>query len=103
MRVQDLSTTGMALEIGEVEAGYFDKGMIFQKVDLIFSDDTIQIPAAKIVYVVNYISNDRSAKKYKVGIHFENLISSIDDKLGRKINSLLRLTDAKKDFEKFLK
>jgi c-di-GMP-binding flagellar brake protein YcgR len=103
MRVQDLSTTGMALEIGEVEAGYFDKGMIFQKVDLIFSDDTIQIPAAKIVYVVNYISNDRSTKKYKVGIHFENLISSIDDKLGRKINSLLRLTDAKKDFEKFLK
>lgn len=103
IRVQDLSTTGLALEIGEVEVGYFDKGMSFKNVDLIFSDESIQIPSAKVVYVVNYISNDRSVKKYKVGIHFENLISSIDDKLGRKINSLLRLTDSKKDFEKFLK
>ncbi len=103
IRIQDLSTTGMALEISDLEAVYFDKGMSFHKVDIVFNDETIQIPTAKIVYVVNYISSDRAVKKYKVGIHFENLTPSLDDKLGRKINSLLRLTDAKKDFEIFLK
>lgn len=103
IRVQDLSTTGMALEITDLEAGYFDKGMSFHKVDLIFNDETIQIPHAKIVYVVNYISKERGTKKYKVGVHFENLLPALDDKLGKKINSLLRQTDSDKDFEKFLK
>jgi hypothetical protein len=103
IRVQDLSITGMALEISDIEASYFDKGMSFHKVDIVFSDETIQIPLAKIVYVVNYISSDRATKKYKVGVHFENLVPSLDDRLGRKINSLLRLTDVNKDFEKFLK
>ena len=103
IRIQDLSTTGMALEISDLEAVYFDKGMTFHKVDIVFNDETIQIPMAKIVYVVNYISNDRAVKKFKVGIHFENLTPSLDDKLGRKINSLLRLTDTEKDFEIFLK
>jgi hypothetical protein len=103
IRVQDLSITGMALELTEIEANYFNKGMNFHNVDIVFNDETIQIPNVKIVYIVNYISNDRATKKFKVGVHFENLLPALDDKLGKKINSLLRLTDANKDFEKFLK
>lgn len=103
IRVQDLSTTGMALHIGELEAPYFKKDFVFEKVNIRFTDDLIQIPKVKIVYMVDYISNDKNLKKYKLGIHFEDLPANIDDRLGKKINKLLRENDFNKDFENFVK
>lgn len=103
IRIQDLSTTGMALHVGDVERDYFQKDYTFQNVRLRFSDETIVIPQAKIVYVVDYISTDKLVKKYKLGVHFENLPTAIDDQIGKKITKLLRENDFNKDFENFIK
>ena len=103
IRVQDLSTTGMALHVGELEAKYFKKDMVFNNVNLRFSDEVITVPEVKVVYVVDYVSNDKNLKKYKLGLHFENLPTTLDDQIGKKINRLLRENDFNKDFENFIK
>lgn len=103
IRVQDLSTTGMSIHVGELEAKYFLKDQIFKDAIIRFTDDAIKVPEAKIMYVVDYISNDKNLKKYKVGIHFSNLPATIDDRIGKKINELLRQNDHNKDFENFIK
>lgn len=103
IRVQDLSTTGLSLHVGDLESKYFVKGFNFQNVKLIFKDEIIIVPEATAVYVVNFISPDKNLKKYKVGIHFPNLPTTIDDLIGKKINALLRENDFNKDFENFIK
>lgn len=103
IRVQDLSTTGMALHIGELEKKYFEKDFVFQKMKIKFTDETILVPEVKVVYVVDYISGDKNIKKYKIGLHFTNLPAAIDDMIGKKINRLLRENDFNKDFENFIK
>jgi hypothetical protein len=100
-RVQDLSTTGLSLQIGELEAQFFSKDFIYKDVSIIFKDQTIIIPEVKVVYLVDYVSGDKNLKKYKVGLHFLNLPRIIDDQLGGKINKLLREIDFNKDFENF--
>lgn len=102
-RVQDLSATGMSLHIGELESQYFSKNYIFKNTKIIFPDETLEIPEVKVVYVVNYIAGDRNHKKYKVGMHFPNMPTILDEKLGKKINDLLREVDFNKDFENFSK
>ncbi len=103
IRVQDLSTTGMALHIGELESRYFPKDSVFKKVRLKFSNEEIVIPEVKIIYVVSFIGSDKNMKKFKLGIRFENLSNTLDHLLGKKINSLLRESDHNKDFENFKK
>ncbi len=103
IRIQDLSTTGMALHVGEQEIGYFKKETVFDNAIIRFSDEDIVIPKAKIVYAVDYISQDKNIKKYKLGVHFEELPTSLDEKIGKKINELLRQNDHNKDFENFVK
>lgn len=103
IRVQDLSTTGMALQIGELESKYFPKDAIFKKVKIKFADEEVLIPEVKIVYAAPIRGTDKNLAKYKLGIHFENLPNSLDNYLGRKINSLLRESDHNKDFENFKK
>ena len=100
--VQDLSTSGLSLHIGEMEAHFFSKDCIYKKVSLQFSDETIIIPEVKVVYIVDYIAG-KNLKKFKVGLHFPNLPSNIDDTIGSKINQLLRAIDFNKDFENFTK
>lgn len=103
IRVQDLSTTGMALHVGELEAKYFKKDLIFHNVNLRFTDEVMVIPEVKVVYVVDYLSADKNLKKFKLGLHFENLPTTLDDQIGKKINRLLRENDFNKDFENFIK
>jgi hypothetical protein len=103
LRIQDLSVTGMAIHVGPIEVEYFQKDLTFENVDLKFSDMTVTIPQVKIIYVVDYVSGEKSHKKYKLGVHFENLSPSIDAALGKKINQLLRENDMNDEFENFLK
>ena len=102
-RVQDLSTTGLSLHVGEIEAQYFSKDYIYKNVRIIFLDQVIVVPEVKVVYVVDYVSGDKNLKKYKVGLTFPNLPALVDDQLGSKINQLLRAIDFNKDFENFTK
>ena len=101
-RVQDLSATGMSLHVGELEAQFFSKDYIYKNVNIVFTDEKITIPEVKVVYVVDYIAS-KNVKKYKVGLHFPQMPTVIDDKLGGKINQLLREIDFNKDFENFTK
>jgi hypothetical protein len=103
IRVQDISHTGMSIHIGELEMKYFVKDRTFHKVPIYFTDEIIEIPQVKVVYTVNFISNDKNLKCYKVGCHFQDLPDNIDDLLGGKINKLLRENDFNKDFENFIK
>lgn len=103
IRVQDLSTTGMALHVGELEAKYFRKDLVYHNINLRFTDEVIVIPEVKVVYVVDFLSNDKNLKKYKLGLHFDNLPTTLDDQIGKKINRLLRENDFNKDFENFIK
>lgn len=103
IRVQDISTTGMAIHVSDLELDYFVKDKIFQKVMIEFPDQVIEIPEVKAMYIVDYISNDKNIKRYKVGCHFPNLAPYLDDLLGSKINKLLRESDFDKDFENFIK
>lgn len=103
LRVQDLSTTGMAVHIGELETGHIQKDREFEKVDLVFTDETIRIPKIRIMYVVPYIGSDKNVKKFKVGIRFEEVPLHLDQKLGKKINELLRANDNNSEFEDFIK
>ncbi len=103
LRVQDLSTTGMAVHIGELETSQFKKDREFEKVDLSFPDETIRIPKIRVMYVVPYIGSDKNVKKFKVGIRFEDVPLGLDQKLGKKINELLRANDNNSEFEDFIK
>lgn len=100
VRVQDLSATGLALHISELEEQFIVKDQIYKNLEIQFTDETITIPEAKVLYVVPYISD--KTKKFKVGVNFINLPAKVDDQLGRKINELLRQIDSNKEFEKFI-
>lgn len=103
IRIQDLSTTGMAIHIGEIERKYFDKDVIFHNVNLKFADATIQVPKVKVVYLVDYVGGDKNIKKFKIGLNFPEIPLAIDELIGKKINQLLRENDFNKDFENFIK
>jgi hypothetical protein len=103
LRIQDISTTGMGIHIGELESPYFEKESVFHNVIVDFGDEKIIIPEVKIVYKVEFIGSDKNMKKYKLGINFSNLPTSLDEKLGGKINRLLRENAPSKDFENLIK
>jgi len=103
IRVQDLSATGIALFVSDLELKYFEKDKIYEGVKIYFSDEVIEIPQLKIIYVVDFLSIEKNRKKYKIGCHFEKLPTKTDHLLGKKINSLLREDESNKDFENFIK
>lgn len=103
LRLQDLSATGMSVHIGELESGYFHKDMEFTDVSIHFKDEDILVPKLKVVYVIDLVTGEKAAKKFKVGFQFRELPSAVDEQLGRKINALLREIDSNKDFENFIK
>jgi hypothetical protein len=104
IRLQDLSTTGMSIHIGELEKEHFAKDKIFENVNIRFTDSVIQVPKMRVMYLAPYVGGaDRNLKLYKAGIHFENLPTVIDEAIGKKINDLLRQNDHNKDFENFIK
>jgi hypothetical protein len=103
VRVQDISTTGLAIHIGELESKYFAKDRLFKNVNINFIDQSFVIPEIKVVYVVSYISGDKNIRKFKVGLHFSKSTTELDNLLGKKINQVLRESDQTKDFEKHIK
>lgn len=103
VRIQDLSTTGMAIHIGELEHEHFPKDHVFQNVPISFTDGVLTVPAVRVMYVAPYIGPDRNLKQYKVGLRFDELPLTLDQALGKRINQMLRANDKNKDFENFLK
>ncbi len=104
LRVQDISATGLSLSVGEDELEWIKAGELLNPLQIQFSDLSLEVKKARVVYVVDYLSHsERGIKKYKVGIKFEGVDEIFDRTLSQKINSLLREIDANSDFEDFLK
>jgi PilZ domain len=103
IRVQDLSISGMALHVGELEGQFFESGRIFENVELIFDDEIVHIPKAKIVYKIDLITHEKNVTRYKLGVHFLDLPPGVEDQIGKKLTKLLREIDQNKDFENILK
>lgn len=102
LKLNDLSTSGLSVNVNDLEVGFFKKDKTFSNAKLVFTDETVEIPELKVVYVVDVIGSGL-AKKFKVGIHFEQITPKLEDLLSRKITRLLRDTDFDKDFESFIK
>lgn len=101
-KVLDLSVTGLALQVGELEKKYLpemnvDFGMSY----LEFNDQKFQLPGAEILYI-NLIKSDKGVSSvYKAGIKFLNVDTNLDEQLSSLLNKTLR--GVEKEFEDFLK
>lgn len=100
-RVKDLSVTGLALEIGELEKKFFTAGEKTGKIYLNFEGQEFSIPDAKIVYVIDVIGKENKGRMFKVGVQFLKVDLGLDQKLGNLINKALR--DVEDEFEDFIK
>ena len=104
LRVQDISVTGLSLNVGEGELEWIKVGELLNPLTIQFSDMELEVKGPRVVYVVDYLGHsERGLKKFKVGIKFERVDEHFDRTLSQKINSLLREIDANSDFEDFLK
>ncbi len=97
-RVLDISVSGLAFQIGEIEKNYLEQQRVLKPVHIYFNED-ILIPAIEIRYIVPLIRGNGSA--YKVGVQFLDVDTTTDQRLGKLINSAMRSFES--DFEDFLK
>lgn len=103
LRVMDLSRSGVSFNVSEIERNIFAKGKIINKLRLRFPDEEINIPAGRVVYHFDYFSHDKNTRAYKIGLEFINADINLDNRIGRKINDLLRDSEDKESFEDFIK
>jgi hypothetical protein len=97
-RVLDISVTGLAFQIGEIEKEYLENIKILKPMHLFFQEEMV-VPSGEIRYIVPLIRSNGSA--YKVGIQFLDVDLNLDEKLGKFINKAMRSFES--DFEDFLK
>lgn len=100
-RALDLSVTGAAFQVGELEANFFSKGAKTGRLFLEFYGKQEIIPNGEIVYNVELLQKNKSARVYKIGVRFEGVDLNLDQALGRLINSALR--DFESEFEDYIK
>jgi hypothetical protein len=97
-RVLDLSVTGLAFQIGEIEKEYLEQKRVIPSTFLFFNEE-IHLPSIEIRYIVPLIRAHGNA--YKVGIQFLDVNTTLDEKLGNLITKAMRSFES--DFEDFLK
>ena len=100
-RVVDISVTGLAIHVSELEKNYLQENSNLGTVFIDFKGEEIEIPKAEVVYAIDAITQDRTSKLFKLGIKFNDMNKSIDNKLGQYINDALR--EFTSDFEDFIK
>jgi hypothetical protein len=103
LRVLDISRSGVSFNVSEIERNIFTVGRVINKIRLNFSDEEILIPSGRVVYHFDYFSHDKNSRAYKIGLEFINIDINLDNKIGKKINDLLRDSEDKESFEDFLK
>ncbi len=102
-RVYDISVTGLAIVVGELEKQYFEKDQILKNFVINFNDESFTLPKAKVVYLFPYSPNNKKEiEQFKVGVQFLNVPAAIDAKLGKIINQNMKESDIKRVFEDFL-
>ncbi len=96
-RVLDVSVTGLAFQIGEIEKEFIEKQQFIEPAFVFFKEE-LEIPKIEIRYIVPLIQ--RSGRAYKVGVKFIDIDTNIDLKLGNLINNAMR--DFESEFEDFI-
>lgn len=99
-RALDLSVTGAAFQVGELEAKFFPKGAKTGRILLEFNGKQEAIPNGEIVYNVELLQKNKRARIYKIGLRFEGVDLNLDQALGKLINSALRDFDS--EFEDYI-
>jgi len=100
-RVLDLSVTGAAIMMGELENDMFPcKENELKQMFLEFNGEIMSIPNARLLYKLNYLAPDMNTKLYKGGIEFLEIDTNLDEKLSKLINETLRSLES--EFEDFL-
>ena len=102
LRVIDISVTGVALQMGEIERNYFEStAQDFKNITLDFNGELILINKLNILYYLDFLANDKRTRLYKAGAQFLNIDTNTDEALSKIINKTLRNLD--EEFEDFLK
>ncbi|MBL7664261.1 MAG: hypothetical protein JNM93_03955 [Bacteriovoracaceae bacterium] len=102
-RVTDLSATGMAIYVGEMEQELFQENQKFHRSIIHFENKEIEIDEMLVVFKAPYVQTDRNnLKVFKIGIKFINLNFNTDKLITSIINSKLRNYDEKNSFEDFI-
>lgn len=101
-RILDISVTGLAFQVGEMERKYFPKGEKTGPLYIDFNGQEISIKNSEIMYVSDLIlPKSKNHKSLKIGIKFLNVDINTDQLIGKLINSALR--DFESEFEDFIK
>lgn len=100
-RVVDISVTGLAIHVSELEKDYLEQNPKLGTIFIDFKGDEIEIPKAEVVYSTDAINQDRSSRLFKLGLKFFDMTKAADNMLGKKINDTLR--EFTSDFEDFVK
>lgn len=102
LRVLDISVTGLALRLGDIENKFLEKiGPKFTEMYLEFNENMIAIPEGEILYKLDFLAPDRKTRMFKGGLKFSNIDTNLDEELSKIINETLRSLDS--EFEDFLK
>ena len=100
-RALDLSATGVAVKVGAVEEGLFEKDKIVGPLALELNDEVVEIPEAQVVYKVDLVSQSGEKGAFKIGFKFLGVDEALDQRLVRLVNSALK--DFEEEFEDFIK
>ena len=101
LRVNDVSVTGLNLQLSELEKNKLPIKEDLGEVILEFNETHIPITGAQILYVLEGLARDKKTKIYKAGVQFLKLDMATDQKLAGLINKTLRHLET--EFEDFLK
>ena len=100
-RALDISVTGAAFQVGEMELKHFPKHKRTGKIHLEFNGKKETVPDAEVVYRSALAQKNKNHKAYKIGLKFKDVDLNLDQSLGRLINGAIR--DFETEFEDFLK
>jgi hypothetical protein len=101
-RVIDVSVTGLAFQFGEIENSFFkDVNIELGQMYLNFNGECIPLSGGKILYKLDFLSQNKKNKLYKAGVIFTNVDTNLDSALAKIINETMRSIES--EFEDFLK
>ena len=101
LRVLDISVTGMAIQMGQIEKDLFSEtNKELGPIHLEFNGQMLKIPNAQILYFIDTLAQDKKTKLFKAGVQFLDIDTNLDVKLAKLINQTLRSLES--EFEDFL-
>lgn len=99
-RVLDLSVSGISMIVNDANESQFKAGKEFTDLILKVNGNTLNIPKAKSLYLIDMVSQNTKQRLKKVAFEFQDMSDSLDSQLSQIINTSLRSSEV--DFEEFI-